>query len=224
VGATIILSFCIVPKSTVTVHDMVKNRFVEIYSVPTALAFIAWSTNNIENGLKDIVAGAAGPMNDPIIVGKGEGIELLSNMDDFPQIVKDLNPQLVQSLRRYITDCIRLELSLGDQISLDSLSRTDNLWNTMRSRHPSVFTVVYNRDGSETLYSCQAAYTVLDTELNIVAGMAATSFCQKRGYEPASVGKCRGDLEFFMENYIVNPIGGAITAANAIINITVADA
>jgi hypothetical protein len=218
IGATILITLCIVPKSTVTVHDMIKNRFTEVYRVPTILSFIAWAANDIENGLKDIVIGATGPINDPTIVGRGEGLELLAQMEKIPQIYHVQNKELSNSMSRYMVDCASLEISLG-KIAVDSLSTTNNLWEEFRSENQAAFTEIRPKVSA----TCKAAYTEITTLLTAEAGNAATTYCNGHDYEAHNVFKCKNDMEFIVNTFVVGA-SGQTTAQDAIINMFVADA
>lgn len=225
IGATIVMTLCIVPKSTVTVHDMIKNRFTEVYKVPTVLAFTAWATNNIENGLKDVVIGAAGPINDPTIVGRGEAIELLAQLDKIPNILHVQDKTLTDSMSRYMVDCANLEIALG-KIPVERLNYTNNLWQEFKSNNQAAFITVFigDKDGTtKQTITCKDAYANISSRLIAKAGNAATTYCATHNFDKNNTFKCKNDLEFMLNSFVVG-VSGQTTATDAIINMFVADA
>jgi hypothetical protein len=224
-GASMLITACTVPTSKVTVHDMVKNRFEEVYNVPTVLAFMAYAFNNIENGLKDIIISAAGPINDPTVVGKGEGIDTLSKLDEIPYLMSQSAPTFVKNLKLYMAECVQIEIGLG-KLSIDTLNSTQNLWTAIKSQNNAAFTRYYEGNAT-TAISCNQAYTKLNAAFNVAAGRVGQLYCENRGYKGiANTSKCTGDLDTVLKTFVVgdSAAGSGIDGMNIIINLAVADA
>jgi len=183
----VIVKGLLLPTTTMHIYDSRKNQYEAVGGVPTLIAHIAGTMNNVERGyIEDIVDTSSA--HTYTLEGGGVSFKLIQ---DAMYSVKSLsNSYDVMNLKRYFTDCGTFALSVDSStVNINKLrSETDDLASVFGEMvSSSIFTVMQsptNKTGS-TL-SCTEAYNDhIQPIFANTAGMTAIAdkACAKSGYD-----------------------------------------
>lgn len=184
-AAAVYLAF-IVPKDSVIIYDETLNRGpYQVDNVPKLLATIAGVINKAENGMIELVGETSDPVQDYRYNPAGIAFNALGSVEP-----KQIPSYKYRTLYNYFKDCIVVGAEIGTYLKWDDLTsgRYTLPQAVTQAANPSLYTVVYNSDGSDYTASCQEASSVVLGYIGNISAFesALKAGCARVGYDPAS--------------------------------------
>ncbi len=180
----LIYAAMIVPQGTLYIYDPVANRNQAVGGIPDGIVFIAGTMNEIEQFMVTTIYTASDPMSYENMAG-GRGFNVMYDIAQSGGIPVDAD--IAASLKQYTNDCVMFELQRpGTTLTVNGLATsTDFMSQFALAASPSIYTVEYP---GNTTASCQAAWTVLSSELTSPAtySNAMNAACANAGYHASN--------------------------------------
>jgi len=184
----------ILPKDEIVIYDETLNRGpYTINGIPRFFAFTASLINKAERATIEVVAQSSDPVQDYRYDPAGVAFLALGSSNP-----KQIDDYKFRTIFRYFEDCIVPSAEMGTYLNWEDLTsgRLSFEQAVIAANNPSLFTVVYNSDGSEQTLSCEEASSIVRGHLvsESTFTTAIKAACARAGYDPdstASLQQCK---------------------------------